>query len=208
MASQSHSAEPGTADPSRQAGIAVGIATGALTMTIFGFIWLGWGFSATKIFPVTGWIVLYLAFLILLAACIQALRKGKAKMKALAVQPDDFWDRNGRRFGVISALEGAGCVLVVVLANIFHRLDLLPAGISLVVGLHFLPLAGLFRFRGYYVVGIAIIVGDVLSCALFRADVITLSVGLTTGTILWVTSIDGLRRSRKFLGGIAPNQER
>ena len=41
-----------------------------------------------------------------------------------------------------------------------------------------------------------------------RADAIALSVGVATGTILWVTSIYGLLRSRMFLGGVTPDQER
>jgi hypothetical protein len=200
MSEKSHNSEVNSHDRSRQAGAAFGLGIGALIMTTFGFVWLGWGFSAAQRFPVAGWIIFYLVFLALLAAGIRAIRKGRALMKVHPVPRDDSWVKTNKQFKIITILEGVGCGLVVLLTNVFHRMDLLAAGISLVVGLHFLPLAGLFRFNAYYAVGIAIIAGDVLSCALFRGDAITLSVGVATGTILWVTSIYALLRSGKFLG--------
>lgn len=74
-------------------------------------------------------------------------------------------------------------------------MDLLAAGVSLVVGLHFLPLARLFRFPVYYASGIAIILCDLLSWALLRFQGITFKVGVATGTVLWVTAIYALPRT-------------
>jgi hypothetical protein len=208
MSNPSSSAR-GLADPSQPAA-AFGLALAALIMTIFGFIWLGWGFSASAAFtdfsanaalPATRWILFYVVTLVLLGVSIQALRKGKSRMKAVSTQPDEFWARTGRRFRTVSLLEGAGCGIVVLLAVVFHRMDLLAAGISIVVGIHFLPLARLMHFPPYYAAGIAIILCDLLSVALLRQGAITFYAGVATGAILWIMAIYALFRSRKSLHG-------
>ncbi len=190
-------------ETAQAAGAAFGLGMGALIMTIFGFTWLGWGFSAVETFTVTRWIIFYLAALALLAASIQALRRGKAQMKAHPAEGGDFGSGAQKKFRVIGMLEAAGCGMVMFLTVFFHRLDLLPLGISLVVGLHFIPLADLFHFRAYYATGIVIILCDVVSWAVFKADGITISVGLATGSILWLTAIYALARARKFSRSVA-----
>jgi hypothetical protein len=203
-----NSAQPGLADPLQPAASAFGLALAALIMTIFGFIWMGWGFSASAAFtdfsndaalPATRWILFYVITLVLLGASIQALRRGKSRMKALTIQRDEFWARSGKRLKIVSLLEGAGCGIVVFLALVLHRTDLLAAGISLVVGVHFLPLGRLMRFPAYYAAGTAIILCDLLSLALLRSDAVRFSAAVATGIILWVTAIYALLLSRKFL---------
>lgn len=203
MISDAASPERGLADSSQPAAAAFGLAMAALIMTIFGFTWLGWGFSVDQGFTPAHWIVFYLAFLALLAPSIQALRRAKASMNRHSAGRDDFRSRFSGKFKIIAMFEGAGCGVVVLLTVVFHRLDLLAAGISLVVGLHFLPVARLFRFPVYFAAGIAIVLCDLLSVARFRADIITLSVGVATGTILWITAIYALLRSRKLSRDIA-----
>jgi hypothetical protein len=198
MSDQSSNTERGVADPSQPAIAAFGLGMAALIMTILGFTWLGWGFSADAAFTVTQWIIFYLAFLALLGISVHAVRGGNALMKPHSAQRAAFRARTGKKFRIVAILEGTGCGIVVLLTIVFHRLDLLAAGISLVVGIHFLPLAGLFRFPAYYAAGIAIILCDLVSWALLRSDAITVSVGIATGTVLWVTAIYALLRSRKF----------
>jgi hypothetical protein len=60
-------------------------------------------------------------------------------------------------------------------------------------------MAGLFRFPACYATGIAIILCDLLSWALLKSDAITVSVAIGTGTVLWITVVYALLRSRKFL---------
>jgi hypothetical protein len=202
----------GLADPSQPAASAFGLGLAALSMTIFGFVWLGWGFSVCAAFtdfssgsalPATRWITFYVAFLVLLVTSIWAQRQAKARLQALSTTPGDFRAKFGKPFRLIVYLEGTACAIVVSMVLIFHRRDLLAAGISLVVGLHFLPLARLFRFPSYYAAGIVIILCDLLSIATLRADSITLSVGIETGAVLWATAIYALLLSRHFLGKAA-----
>jgi hypothetical protein len=208
MSNPSNNAVRGMADPSRPAASAFGLSVAALIMTIFGFVWLGWGFSASQAFtdfsssrmpPAARWISFYVAFLVLLVWSFGALRKAKARMRSTSIERDEFWVRAGRKFRIISMLEGTGCGIVVFIAVAFHRTDLLAAGISFVVGLHFLPLASLMRFRSYYVAGIAIILCDLFSIALLHSTAITLWAGVGTGAVLWIMAVYALLRSHKFL---------
>ena len=188
-----------------QPAIAVfGLGIAALITTIFGALWITLGLSEAKAMtPV--WIAFAAAALVLLAASIRSLRTGRALMAAHPAERDESWVGRRRRFGLVTTLEGVGCGLVILLANAFHRIDLLAAGISLVVGLHFLPLANLFRFRAYAATGIAIVVSDLLIVLLVRNEALTACVGVATGAILWTTAIYALRR-RASLGDGTPER--
>jgi hypothetical protein len=212
MAGPSDKLEHGLADPSQPALSAFGFSAAALIMTIFGFVWLGWGFSVSSAFtdfsssralPATRWITFYVAFLVLLATSIQAVRKSKVSMKASSATPDELRSRFGKPFRMVCFLEGAACAVVVSITLSFHRLDLMAAGISLVVGVHFLPLARLFRLRVYYMAGVAIILADLLSVSLMKGRNITLGPGASTGIILWITAIYALFNAREFLREVA-----
>jgi hypothetical protein len=166
MAGPSDKLVYGLADASQPALSAFGFSAAALIMTIFGFVWLGWGFSVSTAFtdfssnralPATRWITLYVAFLVLLATSVQTVRKSKVSMKSTPATPDELRSRFGKPFRMVCFFEGAACAVVVSLALSFHRLDLMAAGTSFVVGLHFLPLARLFRLRVYYMAGVAVI---------------------------------------------------
>ena len=190
--------DPTALDPSQRAAATFGFGMAAMIMTVLGFSWLGWGFASLGWFTPALWILFYSVTLCLLTATIRALRKGKALMKVYAANSDEFWAKHGKQFKIITVLEGAGCGVVVLLTIFFHRLDLLAAGISLVVGLHFLPLARLLRFNVYYWSGGAIILCDLLIVLLFNALSITASVGTATGVILWATALYALLRSVRF----------
>ena len=58
--------------------------------------------------------------------------------------------RMGRRFGWVVALEVAGFMVVNTLLASTNRIVLIPAADLIIVGLHFFPLARLFRVRRYY----------------------------------------------------------
>lgn len=95
----------------------------------------------------------------------------------------------------MTVLEVAGCSVAVILANLFHRPDWLAVGISLVVGLHFLPLGRIFEVVVYYWVGSLIVLWDILTIAASKSWNLTASASIPTGLILWATSIYILARS-------------
>ena len=80
-----------------------------------------------------------------------------------------------------------------------EHVSLIAFGISLVVGLHFLPLAKVFGYASYYWVGTLIVVGNLLTVIALKPANPTASVGLVTGLILWSRSILLLGRSFRFV---------
>jgi len=185
----------------QRAGVLFGRGMAAVITVSFGFIWMGWGFSALPTFRPYEWAVLYAGTVVLLVFAIRGVRRGRKQLKALGADRRAYWAKRGRKFGIITALEVVGCGIVVALAVGFHRMDLIAVGISAVVGAHFLPLAGLFDFPVYYVTGVTIILCDLVSLSRFHGDAITAMSGIVTGAILWLTGIYALALSRRLTPG-------
>lgn len=183
--------------------VAYGRNVASLIMLSFGFVWLGWGFSTLEAFSYWKWILLYVVFLAALVPTVSAIRQSRARMKSVGEDRENLWSKNRSKFRIVTALEGAGCGIVVFLCVFFQRLDLLAVGISLVVAIHFIPLGALFHYPTYYVTSIAIMICDVLSVLFFRADAITTVAGIGTGLILWITAAQAFYVSNFWLGANA-----
>ena len=84
---------------------------------------------------------------------------------------------------------------MVVLANVFRRPDWIAVGISLVVGLHFLPLGRIVGVARYYRVSSLIVLWDILTITAFKSWNLTASAAISTGLILWFNSIYAIVRS-------------
>lgn len=120
-------------------------------------------------------------------------------ISALGVTRSDFWQERRKAFGVVTVLEVVGCVVVVLLANVFQRPHLIAVGISLVVGLHFIPLGRIFGAASYYWVGSLIVVWDILTITALKSWNSTASAAIATGVILWATAIYVLVRSFRIV---------
>jgi hypothetical protein len=184
-------------NPSERAGLAFGMAVASFVMTVCGFFWLGWAITVARFETPMPWPLLYGVFLVLLAAAIHSVRKAKALVTIHVNASDPYWPARRRQFHTITGLEGAACAIAVALAISLHRPDLIAMGISLVVGLHFFPLGRLFHVPAYYAVGTAIVACDVLAWVFLRFSATTVSVGLSTGAILWALAVYALLRSRR-----------
>ena len=172
-----------------QADKAFGLGIGAIIMVVSGFAWLGWGFSAAESFQPSEWIVFYVLTLVLLFFAIRAMRRARQLTRLLHRDGSKLWAAKRTRFLSTALFEGVGCGVVVLFAIVFHRMDLLAAGISLVVAIHFFLLAGLMRFHLYFLPGIAILLVDIAGVAHFRGTEITLATATATGVVLWLTAL-------------------
>ena len=181
------------------AGVAFGRGMGAIITTGFGFMWLGWGFSVFRDLPVAVWTGCCLVGATLMAFAVTAVRRGRKMMRAQAASRGEFWRKRRKPFGIVTVLEVVGCIIVVALANEFGRPDWIAVGISLVVGLHFLPLGRIFGFASYYWVGTLIVVWDILTITALKSWNWTASAGIATGVILWATAIYVLVRSFRIV---------
>lgn len=177
------------------AGAAFGRGMAAIITTTFGFIWLGWGAGVLGGLPAAIWAGYFCVAVALMALAVTAARRGRKMISALGVSRSDFWQERRKAFGVVTALEVVGCVVVVMLANVFQRPHLIAVGISLVVGLHFIPLGRIFGAASYYWVGSLIVVWDILTITALKSWNSTASAAIATGVILWATAIYVLVRS-------------
>jgi hypothetical protein len=186
-------------DPSFQAEAVVGAGRGALIVAMFGAGWLGWGLGQARAFtglvgPVFGLIELFL-----LACSIHAIRKGRKLRKKYPPIPSSTRRALQKSFWLVVLAEVVALFLVVTLASVLHRPDLAPDGIAMVVGLHFLPLAKLFRSPQLGVIGVLITLWCVVCWSLFRPNALVISVPIGTGILLWAASVSALFRARKIV---------
>lgn len=94
----------------------------------------------------------------------------------------------GRHFYLLFGAELAAIFLAVIMLRIIHYPDYILPGIAIIVGVHFVPLAALFKSPVFYVtgaLGCAIgLAGFFLTDARLRQKV----VGLSFGLMLWATA--------------------
>jgi hypothetical protein len=185
-------------NPSFEVEVIVGAGRGALIVAMFGAGWLGWGLDLAQAFkglvgPAFGFIEL-----LLLACSIYVIRKGRRLRKQYPPIPASVRKAAQRSFLLVVLLEILALAVVFVLAWQLHRPDLGADWAAMVVGLHFLPLAKLFRSPHLGVIGILITLWCVISWALFRSNALVISVAIGTGTLLWVASVSALLRARKI----------
>jgi hypothetical protein len=173
-----------------------GAALGALVLTAFGSVWA----------------VLPLASLetpqglpIALVAVVAVVLMGLAIRRALTADSlpspeDEEAAQQGRRagmaFGVIFALEGATIGVGAVLLGKAGLSAWIPPFAAVVVGLHFLPLARVFRVRLYTWTGTATVVWALLCMAAPQPWLRLLALGLGMGAILFGTAAIVLYRVR------------
>jgi len=186
-------------DPSFQAEAAVGAGRGALIVAMFGAGWLGWGLGQARAFtgfvgPAFGFIELFL-----LACSIYIIDRGRLLRKQYPPIPAATRQAIRKSFLLVVFMEVVGLLLVWILANRIHRPDLATDWCAMVVGVHLLPLAKIFRALHLGVIGILMILWCVLCWALFSLNALVISVTVGTGILLWAASVSALFRARKIM---------
>ena len=170
-----------------------GKATGAMVMALFGLLWvLGCaGALAGALVPIllaSGVAVTA----ILVAASLRLWR-------VAAGRPSGGWagtsasHRVRRRFRLIGIVEGLGIGVVVFACARLGRPEFIPALVALVVGLHFFPLASLFRVSLYHATGAGLCLVAVVTplvASPLGAQTVAWQVvpGLGAAVTLWATS--------------------
>lgn len=143
-----------------------GLSLGIIILTVAGFIWFAWAISAFASVSAAG---ICGALDVAFAACL-VFGARRVRRKADGFRRSDLSRgtpgqratsrRINRGFLLISAGEWIGICLAAFATYRFGRGDLFPPALSLIVALHFFPLASLFRRRFYLVTAAA---GSLLS---------------------------------------------
>ena len=182
-----------------------GAAFGVMMMTLFGTAWLAWGLQNMR--ANSPWLipVLVLPAIALLVPCFGMFQIGRRAGKQaapLTASQKRVQSRMGITFGIVFGAEGLLIFLAVNVLTHFHLEPYIMSVVAAIVGLHFLPLATLFRVPLYYWVG-GVILADALVSVALPSPTREIAVGLSMGAILWLTCILVLRRG--FL--MAHNQQ-
>jgi hypothetical protein len=185
-------------DPSFQAEAVIGAGRGALIVAMFGAGWLGWGLGQARAF--TGFVgpAFGLIELFLLACSIYVIRQGRLLRKQYPPIPASTRQAIRKSFLLVVFMEVVGLLLVWTLANRLRRPDLATDWCAMVVGLHFLPLAKIFRALSLGVIGMLMTLWCVVCWSLFRSNTLVISVTVGTGILLWAASVSALFRARKI----------
>jgi hypothetical protein len=183
-------------DLSSQAQAVLGAGRGALVRAMFGAGWLGWGLGEAKAFngfvaPTFGFTALFL-----LAYSIYVVRTGRLLGKKYPAARTPAQQSTRKKFLWIVLIEFLAIALVSILANRLHRGDLATDWCAMVVGLHFLPLAKIFRAPHYAILSILMTLWCVLCWALFRSNALVVSASIGTGLLLWSSCAYSLLRTR------------
>lgn len=132
-----------------------GRAVGAMFFSVFGGLWIALGVSGLVDPPAWVWLLPALPALALRGRALSVHRRHRDALTALEAQPEA--KQRARRFHWINAGQW---ITIFVLGNALKWLGLgawfIPMVIA-VVGLHFLPLTGLFRYRPHLLTGVALV---------------------------------------------------
>jgi hypothetical protein len=164
----------------------------ALIGVIAGAVWMFWStaFVGTAVI-IWGPMVTVLTILVLIWS-ISRIRY----IRHRTVSSDDSQSSNlfGRVYWVIVVLEFllAGGIVFFLLTT--RRSELIPVAVAFIVGLHFLPLAKLFRMPTLYITGTTMVIIAVASLSISDANIRNLSICLGIGIILWLRTFMAIRQ--------------
>jgi len=185
-----------TAKPSKAA--VFGAANGVAFMAFFGALWASIGIVGTQNIGVPALLVVPgLMTLILLFGAFSLFGKARRMDNAATPAEKENANRTNRRFGLIFGLEGLAIMIASVLCNLFDRFEIFFPIMAIIVGLHFFPLARLFRENFYVGTGVVLCVLGIVSffipldASIGDVSIVARSavIGYGSALTLWVTGL-------------------
>jgi hypothetical protein len=171
------------------------VVIGALVFSFLGAFWAvesiaNWRGASARAYALVAIVVIGLtAFAVARLASSRSLPRAADPAAA---------SREGRQmgiaFGVIFAVEFGLIALVAVLLDNAGRSLLIPVAVAFIVGVHFLPLARVFRLPFYYVTGLLCMACSLGVLMLPVESVRLLVLGLSVAAVLWVSALVVLLR--------------
>ena len=156
-----------------------GLSTGATFMAIFGAVWFLFALTARGILNAKTIAEVAPGLLLLLLPAIYLFRMARRFPRVAE-------DANARhRFNRVNAAQWiAGFVLFYVL-RWMHLDDYFLSGLTAIVGLHFFPLARIYRNPAAYGTGAILIAWAIASVAFVPVEHLPSTTGFGTGMVLW-----------------------
>ncbi len=171
------------------------VVVGALVFTFLGAFWALASIANWPGVPAWGNVLVAAPVIGLTAyAVVRMVSSRRLPRAADSATADRDGKRMGIAFGVIFTVEFALiAVAAVLLDNAGHSL-LIPVAVAFIVGVHFLPLARVFRLPFYYVTG-TLCAACALGALFLPIETGRLVVlGLSIATVLWISGLVVLLR--------------
>jgi hypothetical protein len=97
------------------------------------------------------------------------------------------WSAVSKPYWTLVVVEWLACIVASNWLSHLGRYDLIPQVVGLIVGLHFAPLAKIFKAPIYYWTGAAMVLGVLVSLAIPAGDVRNIVASGVCGVSLWAT---------------------
>jgi hypothetical protein len=174
-------------------------ARSGLICALFGSVWMYWAVVFSGHSTPAWFSTVTLPAIALTAWAIFRIRA----FRHLISSPADLkhWKAFRKFLWIDSAIEWGLAGVGTFLLSRFGRFDLIPQLFGVIIGLHFLPFARLFRLSHYYWVGGIMIVGEAGSFLIPRGGARNIVGCAAIGFTLWVTGVIILRRISSPSGG-------
>ena len=91
-------------------------------------------------------------------------------------------------YWINTAIEWLLCTAAAIWLTHIHRYALIPQCVGAIIGLHFLPLARMFKSPLYYWTGAAMVLGGLASLAMHAGHIRNIAACGVDGLSLWVTA--------------------
>jgi Flp pilus assembly protein TadB len=167
-------------------------AIGAMFFTIFGGAWLALGILGGYGMSLVALLFIVAGTLLLFSASLRQFRRNRGAHAAEADSPEG--KRAGRIFNAVNAIQWILVfVAAAVLSRVGHNEWIIPS-IILIMGIHFFPLAVVFKVPRHYATGAAMTLLAIFYPLMSSAGP-TSPVGCVgAGIILWVSATAALVR--------------
>jgi len=160
-----------------------GTAIGAMIATGFGMGWLFWSLAEMHRAGAGSAIGVELGAVALLAPAIYIARQAK-RWPRMARDPAMM-----RGFAWINAFQWTAILAALLGLSRLHLYAYDASAITAIVGLHYLPLARLFRFPMHYATGAVLVCWSGISILLFSQNAVLSAAAMGTGVILWASAV-------------------
>lgn len=180
-----------------------GRAIGVLVISIFGALWLLLGLAAREWLSLPTVLALAAGLGALVVAALVLQRRATAALPGEAVDPEEQ-RRIGRTFGRVNAIQWAAIIFIAVALGRFHLDAYTPAAVTVVVGLHFFPLARLFRHPQHHLTGALLVAWGAICPLLLPRETLQSTTAFGTGALLWVSAAITLGRAFRQLSPAPP----
>lgn len=186
------------------------IARGMTFGTLFGLLWLCIPFHDNNLNGIP--LILSVIFVVLLImGCIGlfhiAASTPKESEESMILHKSER-SRTGKIFGVVFSAEFVLIGLAASILNSEGLYDLIATVIAIIVGVHFFPLAGLFKARIYNITGTVAVIAGLASLLVKTEPARQDFVGFSMGIILWLTAAYTFIHLRREMTNVKSNNYR